>query len=101
VEEWGGIAYALGALDAALPDDWEVVPIIKVGADLWGRANEYLRTLRRVADDAALVEVPYPNNRVELFYYSTERGARCCTAACRGGRGPGSRRCSTASTRCS
>ena len=73
VEEWGGIAYALGALDAALPDDWEVVPIIKVGADLWGRANEFLRTLRRAAGDAALVEVPYPNNRVELFYYSTER----------------------------
>ena len=73
VEEWGGIAYALGALDAALPDDWEVVPIVKVGADLWGRANEFLRTLRRAAGDAALVEVPYPNNRVELFYYSTER----------------------------
>ena len=44
VEEWGGIAYALGALDAALPDDWEIVPIIKVGAALWARAQEYLRT---------------------------------------------------------
>lgn len=73
VEEWGGIAYALGALDAALPEDWEIVPVIKVGADLWPRAQEYLRGLRRVAPDASLVEVPYPNNRVELFYYSTER----------------------------
>ena len=73
VEEWGGIAYALGALDAALPADWEIVPIIKVGVDLWARAREYLRTLRRAAPDASLVEVPYPNNRVELFYYSTER----------------------------
>jgi sugar/nucleoside kinase (ribokinase family) len=73
VEEWGGIAYALGALDAALPDGWEVVPVIKVGADLWPRAQEYLRSLRRVAADATLVEVPYPNNRVELFYYSSER----------------------------
>jgi sugar/nucleoside kinase (ribokinase family) len=73
VEEWGGIAYALGALDAALPAGWEVVPIIKVGADLWPRANEFLRALRRAAPDAALVEVPYPNNRVELYYYSTER----------------------------
>ena len=26
VEEWGGIAYALGGLAAALPDDWEIVP---------------------------------------------------------------------------
>ncbi len=73
VEEWGGITYALGALDAALPDDWEIVPVIKVGDDLRTRADEYLRTLRRVAPDAALVEVPYPNNRVELFYYSNER----------------------------
>jgi len=73
VEEWGGIAYALGALDAALPDDWEIVPIIKVGADLWPRANEFLRSLRHVSPEASLVEVPYPNNRVELFYYSTER----------------------------
>jgi sugar/nucleoside kinase (ribokinase family) len=73
VEEWGGIAYALGALDAALPDDWEIVPVIKVGADLWPRALEYLRSLRRSASDASLVEVPYPNNRVELFYYSSER----------------------------
>ncbi len=73
IEEWGGIAYALGALDAALPDGWEIVPVIKVGDDLRARATEFLGTLRRVARDAALVEVPYPNNRVELFYYSSER----------------------------
>jgi hypothetical protein len=73
VEEWGGITYALGALDAALPDDWEIVPVMKVGHDLVERATEFLGTLRRAAPDAALVEVPYPNNRVELFYYSSER----------------------------
>jgi hypothetical protein len=73
VEEWGGATYSLGALDAALPDDWEIVPVMKVGYDLIDRANEFLRTLRRAAPDAALVEVPYPNNRVELFYYSSER----------------------------
>ena len=73
VEEWGGIAYALGALDAALPARWEVVPIIKVGADLRARAVDFLGTLRRLAPDAALVEVPYPNNRVELRYHSSER----------------------------
>ncbi|HKO17220.1 MAG TPA: hypothetical protein VJU87_13360 [Gemmatimonadaceae bacterium] len=73
VEEWGGITYALGGLDAALPDDWEIVPIMKVGWDLAARANEFLRTLRHIASDAALVEVPYPNQRVELRYYSDER----------------------------
>ena len=36
VEEWGGIAYALGGLDASLPPDWEIVPLIKVGRDLAG-----------------------------------------------------------------
>ena len=73
VEEWGGITYALGALDAALPDDWEIVPIMKIGYDRSAQAAEFLRTMTRLAPDAALVEVPYPNNRVELFYYSSER----------------------------
>jgi hypothetical protein len=73
VEEWGGITYALGAFDAALPDAWEIVPIMKVGSDLAVRATEFIRKLRRIAPDAALVEVPYPNNRVELRYHSEER----------------------------
>ena len=73
VQEWGGITYSLGALDAALPEDWEIVPLMKVGADLASRATEYLATLKRIAADAALVEVPYPNNRVELRYFSAER----------------------------
>jgi hypothetical protein len=73
VEEWGGITYALGALDAALPPDWEIVPIMKVGADLAPRATQFINTLRRLAPDAALVEVPYPNQRVELRYHSAER----------------------------
>ncbi len=73
VEEWGGITYSLGALDAALPPDWEIVPLIKVGADLAGRAREFIRSLRRMAPDASIIEVPYPNNRVELRYTSAER----------------------------
>ena len=39
VEEWGGITYALSGLDAALPDDWEIVPLIKVGDDLADRGH--------------------------------------------------------------
>ena len=39
VEEWGGITYTLAGLDAALPDDWEIVPILKVGDDLAERAR--------------------------------------------------------------
>ena len=73
IEEWGGVTYALSALDAALPHDWEIVPIMKVGADLAPRAREFIGALRRMAPDAALVEVPYPNNRVVLRYQTVDR----------------------------
>lgn len=73
VEEWGGITYALGAFDAALPDDWQIVPLARVGADLVPRAREFLGTLRHLAPDAAPIEVPHPNNRVRLEYHSDER----------------------------
>jgi hypothetical protein len=79
VEEWGGITYALGAFDAALPDDWEIVPIMKVGSDLAPRATEFIGRLRHIAPDAALVDVPYPNNRVELRYHSEERRTEMLT----------------------
>jgi pfkB family carbohydrate kinase len=75
VEEWGGIAYALGGLDASLPPDWEIVPLIKVGRDLSGQAQDLLRSLSRLAPGARCVEVIAPNNRVVLHYQSTER--RC------------------------
>lgn len=73
VEEWGGITYALSACDAALPQDWELVPLVKVGSDLAPQARDFLRTLRRIAPDAQPIEVPYRNNRVELRYFSDER----------------------------
>ena len=73
VEEWGGISYSLAALDATIPAGWEIVPLIKVGADLADRARAFTRSLRRIAPDAELIEVPAPNNRVELRYHSEER----------------------------
>jgi hypothetical protein len=42
VEEWGGVAYALSAFEAALPDNWEIVPIVKVGSDLSESAWRFL-----------------------------------------------------------
>ena len=75
VEEWGGITYALGALDAALAPDWEFVPILKVGSDLAQPAREFVANLERAAPGTGPIEVPYPNNRVVLYYQSDER--RC------------------------
>jgi pfkB family carbohydrate kinase len=74
-EEWGGIAYALGGLDASLPPDWEIVPLIKVGRDLAPEAAELLRGLKRLTPGGRCIEVPAPNNRVVLHYESAER--RC------------------------
>jgi len=75
VEEWGGVAYALAGLDATLPEGWEIVPLIKVGRDLAAEAHAFLRTLRRLHPDARCVEVATPNNRVVLYYQSSQR--RC------------------------
>ena len=73
IAEWGGISYALGGLDAALADEWEIVPIIKVGEDLAPAAAQFMGTLRRMAADARPIVVPYPNSRVELRYFDDER----------------------------
>lgn len=79
VEEWGGVTYSLSGMDAALSEEWEIVPILKVGHDFAGRARAYLRTLRRIAPDAALVEVPFPGHRVELRYLDDERRTETLT----------------------
>ena len=79
VEEWGGITYALSAFDAALPDDWELVPLVKVGEDLAPRAHDFLRRLRHLAPDATPIAVPYPNNRVELVYKDDVRRSEVLT----------------------
>lgn len=68
VEEWGGIAYALSAFDAAADPGWTLFPIIKVGADLREEADAFLSRLRRVDSLDGVRTVPEPNNRVELLY---------------------------------
>jgi len=73
VEEWGGIAYALGGFDAALPPAWQLVPLIKVGSDLRDAAAELLGSLRRLVPGGRCVEVPVPNNRVTLRYQAGDR----------------------------
>lgn len=75
VQEWGGISYGLAALEAALPAEWEIVPLIKVGRDMARAANEFLESLTRRSAAARFVEVPEPNNRVTLRYETSSR--RC------------------------
>jgi len=73
IEEWGGITYTLAGLDAALDDNWEIVPILRVGSDLAERARMFCKSLSRMAPDAALIEVPHLNQRVTLRYIDAER----------------------------
>lgn len=73
VQEWGGVSYALAAFEAALPSDWTIVPLIKVGRDLSARANVFFHRLTRRAGAARLIEVPEPNMRVTLRYVSEGR----------------------------
>lgn len=73
VEEWGGIAYALSAAATALPEGWEVVPIIKVGQDLSEAAFRFLRAIPRVRVASGVQVVSRPNNKVELSYDDANR----------------------------
>jgi hypothetical protein len=73
LEEWGGIGYALAGLDASLPTDWELVPLVKVGRDMAPSANEFLRGLARVPAGGRFAEVPALNPRVRLNYRNLER----------------------------
>ncbi len=72
VEEWGGIGYALAALSAALPPEWTILPIVKVGRDLGEEAYRFLREIPGV-DTSAVRIVPESNNRVEMRYESASR----------------------------
>ena len=66
-EEWGGISYAIVALSASLPQNWRILPIMKLGRDLSGEGISFLDTIPRV-DCSQIVLVPEDNNRVQLRY---------------------------------
>jgi hypothetical protein len=74
-EEWGGIGYSLAALAAALPADWQVRPLVKVGRDRAASAQAFLGDLPGVAPGGRFVEVPATNPCVTLRYQDLER--RC------------------------
>lgn len=74
IEEWGGATYSLAGLQAAAPDDWTIVPIMKIGRDVRDRAYDFLRTLPNVdLQNNGIHIVDEPNNRVELRYINAER----------------------------
>lgn len=77
VEQWGGIAYSLHALAAALPEGWSYEPILKIGDDLSAPARRYLGRLPGIDLGAAFRVVPEPTNRVELVYHdASHRGEK-------------------------
>jgi hypothetical protein len=74
LEAWGGISYSLAAAAANAPAGWEIVPLLKIGADLEAEARRFLATLP-LARDAELAIVPEPTNRVALRYHDAHN--RC------------------------
>lgn len=65
---WGGIAYALAALEHELPVGWTMVPLVKVGRDIASPAMSFLRSFNHVGDLGSAHLTPAANNRVELTY---------------------------------
>ncbi len=69
---WGGVAYGVSGLGAALDEAWEMIPFIKVGADVADDARAWLSAVPGMCAAPSLRVVPEPNNRSELRYLSAE-----------------------------
>jgi sugar/nucleoside kinase (ribokinase family) len=80
-EEWGGIAYSLAAMDAAIGEEWEIVPLLRVGGDLAAAAREFTRSLSHVSGEASVIEVAHRNFRVALTYHPDGRRTEILTGA--------------------
>ena len=93
VEEWGGITYALGALDAALPDDWDIVPLVKVGFDLVDRRAALCGSSTRSPLTPRRLKCLITTIACRLHYQSAERRCERLTGGVPAGIGSVSSRC--------
>ncbi|MFW6040101.1 MAG: hypothetical protein ACOC9N_03390, partial [Gemmatimonadota bacterium] len=75
LEDWGGLTYALEALEVACEEGWSFLPLAKVGEDVFEAASRRVASLTGVSGLEGLRRVPEPNNRVELRYH--DAGDRC------------------------
>lgn len=73
VEEWGGVAYGMEAMSAALPEGWTIRPILKLGQDRSEKAFAYLASIPHMEQEEGVQWVPQPTTRVELRYRDFER----------------------------
>ncbi|HYW31547.1 MAG TPA: carbohydrate kinase family protein [Gemmatimonas sp.] len=78
-EGWGGVAYTLHGMAAATHGDWEIVPLIKVGADVARAARDLLASVPHVVRTTPLHVVPEQNNRSELRYFSAGERTECAS----------------------
>ncbi|HET7229274.1 MAG TPA: PfkB family carbohydrate kinase [Longimicrobium sp.] len=68
LETWGGVSFSVASAAATRGEDWEIVPIAHVGADLFEQVHAYLDTVEGIGSRDGVVAVDHPNNRVELRY---------------------------------
>ena len=73
LEDWGGLAYALAALEATLDPGWQLVPLVKVGQDVQEEASKLFESLDSVSDTSGVVYADCENNRVALRYTGPSR----------------------------
>ena len=66
-ESWGGIAYSLAGMAAGCPAGWEIVPLVKIGADVEPLARTLFDEMPGLVRGAEQV-VPEAGNRVDLHY---------------------------------
>lgn len=70
-DELGGLAYTLAGAAAVLPPEWHLLPLARVGEDALDVVEDWL--IAAGFDTGGIVEVPAPNNRVELRYHDDAR----------------------------
>lgn len=73
--DWGGVSYTLSGLAAALPDGWQVRPIVRVGEDRFDDAMTFFRSLPLDLDTSAVKRSAGRHPQVRLEYSGETRMA--------------------------
>jgi len=80
VNALGGVLYTILPLRAFLPEEWEIVPILRVGSDLFDEIHRIFDGLPNVSTENVIRD-RRENNRVDLYYHDAEHRTEVATGA--------------------